>query len=745
MQPGPSLHLHPTHPHPSPSFPTFSRECLSHLLLCFSDHSLLAMPHPAAVPIPASLQPLLESHLLTAIRALPALSPVDPDSLKAAQKQSGAVPVAVDAHTAGGRFVAGAVPMLDERVHGTSTSALGIAPGAAAAAVAAAVHALVTGEVHMTAARTVPIRFHQIDSLLSLLRLRLKPLKRFHLHLDKWTAFVNDEKTRSFLALEGTREGVPEFTSLVQCIDQAYAVHGLPPYYDNPRPHVSLLWVAAQAALKSFLAAHEDILSSLPVQLPEPITLGEGPGIGLARGSQVVSPGSDWSLGDLVKYGADHSHAATSVVVRLREELARVTSVPTMIAVDEFNAWFTFSGFFESTGDRSRRQIHAGEMRMVNAFRSLEATGIMAAAFSESIAVGRLPAVLPGVPKGVRLNVPRFTVDETLALLQHYQKSCKLGRVTDDEEAIKEAAVRACMVTGGNAAQLRNIRHGQAVHNLVMDTEQYKLEKFLDCPLSTQGFEQVAELRKQVAANPPPGFPADLIVVSPLLRTLQTAEGAFGPSPPSTPDSPSPRLSLPALISTLQTAAGAFVYGAYKNDPFPPSTLDPPSPRLFPPCPKQHTANSTGTNGVEAVVPATVVTAAVTLEGGNQVTTTLPAHILANELCRETLHVHVCDKRRPIREKKDLFPSVDFSQIMDDEDALWKVEPRETREEIAQRATDLAAWLLGLKEQSIAVVSHSGFLHAFATVGLPAHLRPENKLVYFENCRLRSYILSAED
>ncbi|CAI7875120.1 unnamed protein product, partial [Closterium sp. NIES-54] len=182
--------------------------------------------------------------------------------------------------------------------------------------------------------------------------------------------------------------------------------------------------VQAQAALKSFLAAHQERLSSLPVQLPEPITLGEGPGIGLARGSQVVSPGSDWSLGDLVRYGADHSHAATSVVIRLREELGRVTSVPTMIAVDEFNAWFTFAGFFESTGDRSRRQIHAGEMRMVNAFRPLQGSVIMAAAFSESIAVGRLPAVLPGVPKGVRLTVPRFTVDETLALLQYYQKRC---------------------------------------------------------------------------------------------------------------------------------------------------------------------------------------------------------------------------------------------------------------------------------------------------------------------------------
>ncbi|CAI5487707.1 unnamed protein product, partial [Closterium sp. Naga37s-1] len=415
--------------------------------------------------------------------------------------------------------------------------------------------------------------------------------------------------------------------------------------------------VQAQAALKSFLAAHQELLSSLPVQLPEPITLGEGPGIGLARGSQVVSPGSDWSLGDLVKYGADHSHAATSVVVRLREELGRVTSVPTMIAVDEFNAWFTFAGYFESTGDRSRRQIHAGEMRMVSAFRPLQARGIMAAAFSESIAVGKLPAVLPGVPKGVRVTVPRFTVDETLALLQHYQKSCKLGRVTDNEEDIKEAAV--------------------------------------------------AELRRQVAANPPPGFPADLIVVSPLLRTLQTAVGAFGP----------PNTAIPVDLPLKEAAS--------KNFP----VVD---------------GFTAGINGVEAVVPATVVTAAVTAEGGNQVTTTPPAHILANELCRETLHVHVCDKRRPIREKKGLFPSVDFSQVKEQCIAvvshisssmpspllalslppLPSPQPLLYHTSISPASLLPSHKLLGLKEHSKAVVSHSGFLHAFATVGLLILLSP---------------------
>ncbi|CAI5487708.1 unnamed protein product [Closterium sp. Naga37s-1] len=233
------------------------------------------------VTIPASLQPLLQSHLRTAISALPALAPVDPDSLKAAVAGVGG----------GGAAIA------DCGFGATVTGAGG------GATTAAAMHALVTGEVHMTAARTpldksafttnkmtqslhfplsssachFPLHgtsFHlHLDKWtafvnddktrcfsLSITCYSLPPLplhgSSFHLHLDKWTAFVNDEKTRSFLALEAAREGLPEFASLVHCIDQAYAVHGLPPYYDNPRPHVSLLWVAGNHLDQLLSIAH---------------------------------------------------------------------------------------------------------------------------------------------------------------------------------------------------------------------------------------------------------------------------------------------------------------------------------------------------------------------------------------------------------------------------------------------------------------------------------------------------------
>lgn len=45
---------------------------------------------------------------------------------------------------------------------------------------------------------------------------------------------------------------------------------------------------------------------------------------------------------------------------------------------------------------------------------------VMAAAFSESIAVGRLAPRLPGIPKGAPVPVPRFTLSESRHLLENH-------------------------------------------------------------------------------------------------------------------------------------------------------------------------------------------------------------------------------------------------------------------------------------------------------------------------------------
>eukprot|EP00850_Spirogloea_muscicola_P021200 SM000240S08617 [mRNA] locus=s240:83427:85847:+ [translate_table: standard] len=236
---------------------------------------------------------------------------------------------------------------------------------------------------------------------------------------------------------------------------RAWATGGF--YYRHPA--TPALWdtpLQAKLVLQGLVGSHEKELADLPVRIAEPVTLGEGAGLGLARGPQEFAPGSSWSLKDLANRGLQQPQAAVSVLVRLREELASVTEMPVLIAIDEYNSWFTFSGYHESTGARSRRPIHARELRMVDAFRSPQkhplVNGVMLAAHSHSIAVGRLPAPLPGVYNVAHHNVPRYNPLETSTSVMYYHRSQPSWR-PPSTDVLKQLHV----LTAGNAAEIRRL------------------------------------------------------------------------------------------------------------------------------------------------------------------------------------------------------------------------------------------------------------------------------------------------
>lgn len=76
---------------------------------------------------------------------------------------------------------------------------------------------------------------------------------------------------------------------------------------------------------------------------------------------------------------------------------------------------------------------------------------------------------------------------------------------------------------------LHLVRHAQGVHNVEgeKDHSAYMSEELFDAHLTPLGWQQVDNLRKHVHAS---GISksVELVVVSPLLRTMQTAVGAFG-------------------------------------------------------------------------------------------------------------------------------------------------------------------------------------------------------------------------
>ncbi|GAQ83517.1 hypothetical protein KFL_001510200 [Klebsormidium nitens] len=112
---------------------------------------------------------------------------------------------------------------------------------------------------HISLSRTVPIKHYQIESLVEMLKENFMSQKRFALKLAEWQAFVNDDSTRSFLAL-GTTHGTEQICEQVRLVNEAFAVHELPVFYKEPRPHVSVAW-----CLEERLADLKQICGTLDV------------------------------------------------------------------------------------------------------------------------------------------------------------------------------------------------------------------------------------------------------------------------------------------------------------------------------------------------------------------------------------------------------------------------------------------------------------------------------------------------
>jgi hypothetical protein len=114
--------------------------------------------------------------------------------------------------------------------------------------------------------RTCPIRLPLAETLLTTLRNNLHRVKRFSLRVHPiLEVFLNDDKTRTFLALKvsakpvlgvqlalsSTVAGTGEVASkdsdpLLQAIDavsDAFEMEELPRFYNTPRPHISLGWL----------------------------------------------------------------------------------------------------------------------------------------------------------------------------------------------------------------------------------------------------------------------------------------------------------------------------------------------------------------------------------------------------------------------------------------------------------------------------------------------------------------------
>ncbi|KAL3341839.1 hypothetical protein AABB24_026053 [Solanum stoloniferum] len=97
-------------------------------------------------------------------------------------------------------------------------------------------------EFHISLGRTVPLRVHQINSMVSMLRQKLQFQRRYLIDFNKWEIFVNDDSTRTFMSLEVLEGGLAQIRKQIQAVDEVYKLHNLPEFYKDPRPHISITW-----------------------------------------------------------------------------------------------------------------------------------------------------------------------------------------------------------------------------------------------------------------------------------------------------------------------------------------------------------------------------------------------------------------------------------------------------------------------------------------------------------------------
>ncbi|KAL5580603.1 hypothetical protein UlMin_013045 [Ulmus minor] len=223
-------------------------------------------------------------------------------------------------------------------------------------------------------------------------------------------------------------------------------------FYKNPQTGFWDTPVQAESILKDFLKFNETHSRELPCQISDPIPLGEGAGVGwMKEGVDSMAMPEGSTLYDLIDTGIKHTHAAVGVVVRLREELSLVKDIPVLLAIDQYNNWFTFSEYEEPVTVRSTRPIHARELATVNAFRSMRHNDMMVGAFSHSTAVGKLRQQLPDVPMDARVNLPRYTLDEAETVCHYYLRQRLIRREAFSEESWK----KIYYLSNGNGSEMR--------------------------------------------------------------------------------------------------------------------------------------------------------------------------------------------------------------------------------------------------------------------------------------------------
>jgi hypothetical protein len=162
-------------------------------------------------------------------------------------------------------------------------------------------------------------------------------------------------------------------------------------------------------------------------------------------------------LNELVEEGLVSTAAAAVAVaaaIAAKEALQAAKDVRTLIAVDDYNALYWQTGYYEAVHNFHRRQLAPDELRLVRAFRVLEqeapANGVAVAAPTMGQTIS--PRLRLPLPKGSRMTFPRYNLQDVAAAADYFADEVMgSGYPVPDELTLR----RAAFLTNGNARELR--------------------------------------------------------------------------------------------------------------------------------------------------------------------------------------------------------------------------------------------------------------------------------------------------
>ncbi|XP_068155427.1 U6 snRNA phosphodiesterase 1 [Drosophila tropicalis] len=95
---------------------------------------------------------------------------------------------------------------------------------------------------HLSLSRTIVLQHHQIEEFSKSLKDSLESQRGFCACLQDLRIYTNEERTRTFIAVEVNAAYKEKLCLILKSIDQVMLDYRLPRFYDPPSFHVSLLW-----------------------------------------------------------------------------------------------------------------------------------------------------------------------------------------------------------------------------------------------------------------------------------------------------------------------------------------------------------------------------------------------------------------------------------------------------------------------------------------------------------------------